>query len=252
MPTPYAPGRFVWHELMTNDREGAISFYSQLFGWTTNDQDMGPNGIYTMINSGEEGLGGMMNLPPEFPGPPHWGVYISVEDVDAACEKIKSIGGEIVMPPFDIPEAGRASVVKDPAGAHFYVFTPKETYDMPDVRPGLVGWNELMSSDVEKATTFYEELLGWTKEGQDMGEHGTYWIMNDGARKAAGAVQIAPEMQAPSHWMSYVVVESIPDTVSKAEELGGKVLVPPTKIEEMNVHFAVLASPDGASIGIVE
>lgn len=252
MPTPYAPGHFVWHELMTSDREGAISFYTELFGWTAEDRDMGPAGIYTMVSSGKEGVGGMMLLPEKMPVPPHWAVYISVDDVDAACEKIKSLGGEVVFDPFDIPDTGRAAVVKDPADAHFYVFSAKESYDMPDTRPGLVGWNELMSSDVDKATRFYHELLGWNKNGRDMGDQGTYWMMLDGERMAAGAVQMPEEMKAPSYWLSYFVVESIPDTVSKAKELGASVHVPPTKVEEMNVHFAVLASPDGAAFGIVE
>lgn len=252
MPTPYAPGHFVWHELMTTDREGAISFYSKLFGWTTTDRDMGNAVIYTMINSGDDGIGGMMDLPEKVQAPPHWGVYLSVPDVDAACEKIKTLGGSVVMPPFDLPGTGRAAVVTDPAGAHFYVFAAAESYNMPDTRPGLVGWNELMSTDVDKATAFYEELLSWSKEGRDMGDQGTYWIMKDGDRMAAGAVQMPPGMEAPSYWLSYVVVESIPDTVKKVEALGGAIHVPPTKVEEMNVHFAVIASPDGAAIGIVE
>lgn len=252
MPTPYAPGHFVWHELMTTDRKGAIKFYSTLFGWTTKDQDMGPAGMYTLINSGENGVGGMMDLPEEVQAPPHWGVYISVPDVEKTCEKATSIGAEIVVQPFDIPGSGRAAVIKDPAGAHFYVYKDKGDFEMPDTRPGLVGWNELMSSDVEKSTAFYQELIGWSLTSRPMGDQGTYWMLMDGERMAAGAVQMPPEMNAPSYWLPYVVVESVPNAVSKAQELGGQVHVPATNVEEMNVHFAVIASPDGAAIGIVE
>ena len=214
---------------------------------------MGPAGIYTMLSSEKDGLGGIMDLPKGMEQvPSHWGVYISVDDVDEAAKKVVSLGGAVVREPFDLPDTGRTAVVHDPAGAHFYIFTAKESYDMPDTHPGLVGWNELMSTDVDKATTFYHELLGWNKNGRDMGDQGTYWIMLDGERMAAGAVQMPEELKAPSYWLSYFVVESIPDTVSKAQELGATVHVPPTKVEEMDVHFAVLASPDGATFGIVE
>ena len=253
MPTPYAPGHFVWHELMTTDREGAISFYTELFGWNTKDRDMGPAGIYTMLSSEKDGFGGIMALPEGMQAPPHWAVYISVDDVDAASKQVESLGGTVVMPPFDIPETGRASVVSDPAGAHFYAFSPVESYDMPDPRAGLVGWNELMSKDVEKAKAFYTALTGWSLDSREMGDQGTYWLMKNGEKMVAGAMQMPPDMQkTPSHWLPYVGVSSIPDTVSKAEELGGHVLVPPQNMKDMGVHFGVLASPDGAAFGILE
>ena len=251
MPTPYAPGYFVWHELMTNDREGAISFYSQLFGWTTKDRDMGTNGIYTMVNSGKDGLAGIMDIPEGMEFPPHWGVYISVDDVDAACKKAQSLGGEVIMPTFDLPDTGKAAVIKDPAGATFYVFSPKESYDMPDSRPGLVNWNELMSQDVEKATAFYTGLMGWDLASQDMGDQGTYWMMMRGEAPAAGAVQMPSHMEAPSYWLSYVEVTHVSDTVKKAKELGGQVYMEPQRLDDMGIEFAVLASPDGAAFGVV-
>lgn len=58
------PGEFCWNELMTTDRAGAFSFYSQLFGWKLlQEMDMGPMGIYSIYGLGDKQLGGMMAIP---------------------------------------------------------------------------------------------------------------------------------------------------------------------------------------------
>ena len=72
-------GAFSWSELMTTDVEGAKKFYSDLFGWETEDMNMGDMN-YTVVKVGEEGLGGMMTTPPQAEGtPPNWGVYVTVD-----------------------------------------------------------------------------------------------------------------------------------------------------------------------------
>ena len=55
--------------------------------------------------------------------PPHWGIYITVDDVDATARKAEAIGGKVVVPPTDIPKVGRFSVIKDPQGIPFSVIT---------------------------------------------------------------------------------------------------------------------------------
>ena len=64
---------------------------------------------------------GAVGLPEEVP--PHWLVYFSVEDADAAVAKVKSGGGDVRMEPMEIP-VGRFVVVADPAGAVFAVMQP--------------------------------------------------------------------------------------------------------------------------------
>ncbi len=56
--------------------------------------------------------------------PPNWGVYFGVTDTDAAVEKIKGLGGTVLVPPTDI-EPGRFAVVMDDQGAPFNVITLK-------------------------------------------------------------------------------------------------------------------------------
>jgi uncharacterized protein len=114
-------GAFSWCELMTSDPEGAKSFYGQLFGWKLKD---GPvQGMpYTVAEVADREIGGMTGMPPNAPTMPStWGVYITVEDVDATAEKAKVLGGQVLMPPMQIENVGRFALIQDPQGANFCV-----------------------------------------------------------------------------------------------------------------------------------
>jgi predicted enzyme related to lactoylglutathione lyase len=50
-------------------------------------------------------------------GPPHWGVYITVDDVDATAAKAQQLGATTIVPPTDIPNVGRFCTFQDPQGA---------------------------------------------------------------------------------------------------------------------------------------
>ena len=47
--------------------------------------------------------------------------YFQVADTDATAKKAKELGGNTIVPPTDIPNVGRFSVVRDPQGAVFAV-----------------------------------------------------------------------------------------------------------------------------------
>jgi len=116
-------GAFSWFELMTSDVDGAKKFYTNLFGWDTESMPMGDMN-YTIVKVGEEGLGGIMATPPQAAGtPPNWGVYVTVNDVDATARKAKEVGGKILVPPTDIPTVGRFCVLQDPQGATISAIT---------------------------------------------------------------------------------------------------------------------------------
>ena len=110
-------GAFSWFELMTTDVAIAKKFYSALFGWETEDMNMGEMN-YTVVKVGEDGQGGIMQTPSQAEGmPPNWGIYVTVDDVDATAGKVEELGGKIMVPPTDIPTVGRFCVLQDPQGA---------------------------------------------------------------------------------------------------------------------------------------
>lgn len=260
-------GQFVWHDLMSTDHKAATSFYQRLFEWDLEVVDMGkPIGNYTMFKSEDTTLGGVVPMDPSYGNPSHWISYISVADVDAACAKIKALGGDVPYDPFDIPNIGRTAVASDPTGAYFSPYKDNdEAYEPPAPRVGLFTWHELMSTDIEKAKPFYMEIMNWDLDSMDLEESGTYWMFNTKrhenddrspeSRAVAGAIQMPAKAgkEAASNWLPYVAVSDVPKVASEAKALGGSIYVPPTKIEEpTNVHFSVLAGPDGSMFGIVE
>jgi predicted enzyme related to lactoylglutathione lyase len=113
-------GRFSWNELATSDYKGALAFYSDLFGWEPQDaMDMGEAGIYQIYGRGGQPFGGMFNKPDEMPGPPMWLYYILVQDVTAAVETVKDLGGQVVNGPMEVPGGDLIAQCLDPQGALF-------------------------------------------------------------------------------------------------------------------------------------
>ena len=110
-------GRFSWNELLTTDPAAAREFYTQLFGWTTQEWPMG-DFDYTIVKAGEVDVGGIMPIPEMSKGmPPNWGAYVTVDDVDATAAKAQKLGGKILLPPTEIQNVGRFTVIQDPQGA---------------------------------------------------------------------------------------------------------------------------------------
>src|SRR5450755_3566508 len=62
------PQAFSWHELVTTDTAGALSFYGELCGWKElRTHDMGPMGVYHLVGiQGVESIG-MFKAPPDRP-----------------------------------------------------------------------------------------------------------------------------------------------------------------------------------------
>lgn len=113
-------GTLCWDELQTRNAAGAVSFYKSLFGWNIKE-----NPEYNEIHLGQEPIGGIFPMPAEMQGvPPHWMPYFLVEDCDATTKTAESSGGMVLVPPRDIPNVGRFSVVRDPQGASFATFKP--------------------------------------------------------------------------------------------------------------------------------
>lgn len=119
-------GTVSWIELATTDVDAAKAFYAQLLGWTTEDMPM-PDMTYAIVKAGESGIGGVMSMPPQMAGsPPCWGIYITVDDVDASAKKAQELGAKTVVPPTDIPDVGRFYTFQDPQGATISVITYAE------------------------------------------------------------------------------------------------------------------------------
>lgn len=119
------PNTFCWNELATRDVEAARDYYGRLFGWQFREHAESPSKYYIIECAGRDN-GGLMEMTEEWGEvPPHWTVYFSVSSVDETIEKLKELGGNSMMDPFDV-EVGRIGVVGDAQGAMFNLIQLKE------------------------------------------------------------------------------------------------------------------------------
>jgi len=244
------PGKFVWFEHVSRDPKKAQTFYGEVFGWTVQAFPMGAH-PYEMIHAGETMLGGYAT-PKGERQPAHWIAYVSVESVDAAAKTAVANGGRIVDAPFDIPDVGRAARVADPQGAEISLFR-NASGDPPDTASIPVGhfvWNELHTTDVAKALTFYEKVVGFAHRGRDMGPGGMYYLLAKGGVERGGMTHwLAPG--APPHWLPYVHVDDVDRTIARAKAHGGTVTFGPEDIPDVG-RLGGLVDPTGAALAFIK
>jgi predicted enzyme related to lactoylglutathione lyase len=113
-------GRLSWNELATTDLDGASKFYSELFGWDVSSVDMGGQPYRVAAVEGH-GNGGIRPVMPEGT-PPHWLVYLGVDNLDAAASKVPELGGNVMVEPMDIGDGNRIAVAQDPQGGIFALY----------------------------------------------------------------------------------------------------------------------------------
>jgi uncharacterized protein len=252
--TSHAPGTFSWADLSTTDPAAAKGFYGSLFGWDFDDRPVGDGQVYTMCRvDGHDvcALSAQQEQERSMGIPPHWNNYVTVADVDASTAKARELGANVFAEPFDVLEAGRMSVVADPAGAVFCMWQPRDSIGATVVNvPGALTWNELATKDMDAAKDFYGGLFGWSFEDME-GSPLPYSIIRNGERSNGGIRAQSPdEAQIPPYWIPYFAVESVDTSAVRAGELGGRVFMPPTAVPAG--RFSVLADPQGAAVAIFE
>jgi predicted enzyme related to lactoylglutathione lyase len=124
-----------------------------------------------------------------------------------------------------------------------------ETPRVPSVKygPGVPMWVDLGTSDLEAANRFYSALFGWEFQsaGADAGGYGFY---RKNGKMVAGAGPLVSEQQ-PATWSTYIDVANADETITKAREKGGTVIVEPMDVMEAG-RMAFFLDPTGAAIGV--
>lgn len=244
----YEPGTFCWIELSTSDRVAATRFYTQLFGWTTNETPLGGGAVYVMLQKNGRDVGALYEMFPqqrEEGVPPFWMSYVAVESADEMAEKAKQLGATVMKDAFDVMDVGRMAVLTDPVGAVFSLWQAKNHPGAGVVNePGALCWNELQAPDAEKAQQFYTALFGWTAKVSP-----GYVEFHRGDTAVGGMRPTEPG--PPPHWLIYFAVDDTDATVQKSESAGGKTVVPPMDIEHVG-RFAVMQDPQGASFAVIK
>ncbi len=71
-------------------------------------------------------FGGMYNKPADMPFPPTWLLYVMVDDVNRAVDKVKELGGQVMNGPMEVPGGDWIAQCMDPQGAAFAVHATKQ------------------------------------------------------------------------------------------------------------------------------
>ena len=255
-------GSYIWYELMTPDPAGAKAFYDKVVGWDMGTESVAPGIEYRMIKRSDGGnAGGVLTLTEDMIAKgaiPAWYGYIHTSNVDASVKAMTADGATVLMPPWDQPGVGRLAMVEDPTGAPFYLMDPLPPEGAADATSDVfsvddaehVRWNELSTTDQDRAIEFYTGHLGWTQEGSmPMGEFGDYeFVQCDGV--GIGAIMRKMPQSPSSQWVYYVGVDDIDRAASAITDGGGSVVNGPMDIPG-GEYALVGLDPQGAVFGLV-
>jgi uncharacterized protein len=181
--------------------------------------------------------------------PPHWTSYISVVDADATAARAGELGGAAVFrEPFDVLDAGRVAAISDPTGAIVSLWQPRSRIGATLVNDvGALCWNELVTTDVERAKAYFGALLGWRYETDDSG----YASIRNGGRPNGGIrAQTDQERGTPPNWLPYFTVQNADDAARDAQRGGGRTIAPTT--DSLRGRTAVITDPQGAAFAVLE
>jgi predicted enzyme related to lactoylglutathione lyase len=241
----WIPGKVVWHDLVTPDLAGAKSFYGGLFDWSFEDA----SDEYTVAKKNGQPVCGLAQLRSSDYAS-YWLPLVSVRDVDSVVDATRAVGGERVVRSFEVPGRGTVGVLRDPLGAAFGVVRTVQG-DPVDRVPaaGFWMWDEIWTENVDSATAFYEDTLGYTIEHKTaQGKSHTLLMASD--RPRVGVVKKS-DPEIPNLWVGYVRVDDLDTILSEATSLGGTVLMAPTA-EVRNGTVAIIADPHGAGFVVEE
>lgn len=256
LTTRFVNGAPNWLDVGTSDLDGAISFYGGLFGWQFRSAgpDAGGYGFFQL--SGRTAAGAMRTTAEQ--GPPSWTVYFQSPDAEATAKAAEQAGGSVLVQPVDVVGQGHMAVLADPAGVPFGIWQPGRTKGIEVAgAPGSLCWVELYTPDAARAAAFYHRVLGWEAEVVPF-PGGTYTCVNPEGAGAdsmfGGLVALADDptqAQSAAHWLPYFDVTDADATVSRAQELGGRVRMPATDLEGVG-RIARLADPYGARFAVLK
>lgn len=245
--TSHAPGTFSSVDLATSDADAAKAFYGELFGWQPEDM-AGAGGTYTILRLDGKHVAGCFGLGDQGQ-PSHWNSYVTVEDADAGVSTAVELGGSMLMEAQDVEEIGRMAVIADPSGAAVALWEPRGVIGAELVNvPGALCWNDLATTDVDGAMTFYGRLFGWTFEEVPLRQI-RYRIRNGQSENGSLYLQPEEERATPPSWLVYFATADLDAANAKLSELGGRVIVQPLEVPAGG-RVSVATDPQGAAFGL--
>ncbi|TIC87427.1 VOC family protein [Nocardioides sp. GY 10113] len=244
------PGAPCWIELTTSDRDKAVAFYGELFGWTATEPAEQFGG-YSQFELDGRPIGGMMPEIPGMTGAPGWFVYLAVEDAEKIAESATAAGGAVAVPPMPLPDLGSMVVVTDASGLAHGGWQPAPFSGFQSVDgAGDPVWFETYSKDFATTRTFLQEVFGW--ETVMAGDTDEFRYATNGEPESATAGLMDASGWGDDFvptWTTYIKVADMAATLEKVADLGGSVLQGPD--DTPYGVLATIADPNGQSLKVI-
>ncbi|HKE45194.1 MAG TPA: VOC family protein [Steroidobacteraceae bacterium] len=240
-------GKIIWNDLITEDLAASKRFYENMFDWTFQDTTSSDGRPYALAKSGNVYVAGLLGVEPRRDGQKvsRWLPYASVQDVDAAVDRMKEAKGSLPVPARDV-RIGRVAVIVDREGAVMGLLSSR--IGDPDdattkAAPGRVVLTELLSNNPSAAADFYHSVIGYDPRTVER-RGGQYTLLTHDGVERAGILKNPTENWSPD-WLTYFGVKDPAAAAARAEILGGKILLPVSpQIREGTI--AVVTDPTGA------
>ena len=107
---------------------------------------------------------------------------------------------------------------------------------------------QILSTVPDETAQFYSTLFGWSVNSDN--PMGYREIRTGGKEGIEGGIWPAPP-QATNFVQLFMAVDDVKKSVKRAEDLGAKLLIPPTNLPDGS-EMAVMHDPQGMSFGLVK
>jgi predicted enzyme related to lactoylglutathione lyase len=259
----FAQGVPCWVDTWQPDADAAMNFYTQIFGWETEDtMPEGVDGKHYMCRLRGRDVAAIASRPEGAPDVTAWTTYVWVDDVDSIVAKAKDAGGSVLVAPFDALDGGRIAVIADPAGAAIGAWQPGAHRGAQLVNePGAYSMSGLMTPDPEGAKRFYPEVFGWEIKTFEMGDDElVMWTVPGfvgGEPQQPVPRDVAATMlptsngdAPPPQWSVDFWIADLDEAAAKIPGLGGRVLAEPYDIPGTGLRQGVFMDPQGATFSL--
>ena len=119
-------------------------------------------------------------------------------------------------------------------------------------RHGFFSMHELITTDLASAKEFYGGLFGWTFTETETIYGNPYLVAHNEGTFVGG--MMLKEGNVPDDvipcWDPFVTVNDVDTSAERADELGGKVILPPTDIPKVG-RFCVIKDPQGICLNMI-
>jgi uncharacterized protein len=117
---------------------------------------------------------------------------------------------------------------------------------------GEIVWVDLTVPDAEKVREFYRSVTGWEASAFVMGDYSDYVIQTPHSKRTVAGICHARGGNAdlPAHWLVYIKVSNLDESVATARRTGGEVVAGPKQMG--GARYCVLRDPAGAVFAIIE